>query len=186
MKLFVGLGNPGKEYEQTRHNIGFFVIDELAKRWNVSLKTAKFRGLFGTASVFGEKVALCKPLTYMNLSGECVRPLIDFYGIAVEDVVIIYDDLDLPPGKIRLRLKGSSGGHNGVKSLIRHLGTEQFKRIRIGIGRPTNGQPVADYVLSRFTEEERRAVAEAVARAADACEQAVTTPFVQVMNDFNE
>ncbi|MBB6284456.1 aminoacyl-tRNA hydrolase [Geobacillus subterraneus] len=186
MKLFVGLGNPGKEYEQTRHNIGFFVIDELAKRWNVSLKAAKFRGLFGTTSVFGEKVALCKPLTYMNLSGECVRPLIDFYGIAVEDVVIIYDDLDLPPGKIRLRLKGSSGGHNGVKSLIRHLGTEQFKRIRIGIGRPTNGQPVADYVLGRFTEEERRAVAEAVARAADACEQTVTTPFIQVMNDFNE
>jgi peptidyl-tRNA hydrolase, PTH1 family len=186
LKLFVGLGNPGKEYEQTRHNIGFFVIDELAKRWNVSLKTAKFRGLFGTASVFGEKVALCKPLTYMNLSGECVCPLIDFYDIAVDDVIIIYDDLDLPPGKIRLRLKGGSGGHNGVKSIIHHLGTEQFKRIRIGIGRPTNGQPVADYVLSRFTEEEKPVVMEAVLRAADACEQAVTTPFIQVMNDFNE
>jgi len=186
LKLFVGLGNPGKEYEQTRHNIGFFVIDELAKRWDVSLKTAKFRGLFGTASVSGEKVALCKPLTYMNLSGECVRPLIDYYGIAIEDVIVIYDDLDLPPGKIRLRLKGSSGGHNGVKSLIHHLGTEQFKRIRIGIGRPAGGQPVADYVLSRFTEEEKPAVAEAVLRAADACEQAVAAPFTQVMNEFNK
>ncbi|MEW5323401.1 aminoacyl-tRNA hydrolase [Geobacillus thermoleovorans] len=186
MKLFVGLGNPGKEYEQTRHNVGFFVIDELAKRWNVSLKTAKFRGLFGMASVSGEKVALCKPLTYMNLSGECVRPLMDYYDISVDDVIVIYDDLDLPPGKIRLRLKGSSGGHNGVKSLIQHLGTEQFKRIRIGIGRPTGGQPVTDYVLGRFTEEEKPAVDKAVLRAADACEQAVTAPFIQVMNAFNE
>ncbi|BBW98101.1 aminoacyl-tRNA hydrolase [Geobacillus sp. FSL W8-0032] len=186
MKLFVGLGNPGKEYEQTRHNIGFFVIDELAKRWGVSLTVAKFRGLFGTAVVNGKKVALCKPLTYMNLSGECVRPLMDYYGIALDDIIVIYDDLDLPPGKIRLRLKGSSGGHNGVKSLIRHLGTEQFKRIRIGIGRPTNGQPVADYVLSRFTDEEQGAVETAVLRAADACEQALSVPFAQVMNDFNE
>jgi peptidyl-tRNA hydrolase, PTH1 family len=185
LKLFVGLGNPGKEYEQTRHNAGFMVIDELAKRWNTSFQTTKFHGMMASTVISGEKVALCKPLTYMNLSGECVRPLMDYYHIDVDDVIVIYDDLDLPPGKIRLRMKGSSGGHNGIKSLIHHLGTQEFKRIRIGIGRPANGQKVTDYVLGRFTKEESDAVMEAVLRAADACEKAVTTPFLQVMNEFN-
>jgi PTH1 family peptidyl-tRNA hydrolase len=185
LKLFVGLGNPGKEYEQTRHNVGFMVIDELAKRWNISFQATKFRGMMGSAIISGEKVALCKPLTYMNLSGECVRPLMDYYDIDVDDVIVIYDDLDLSPGKIRLRMKGSSGGHNGIKSLIQHLGTQEFKRIRIGIGRPDNGQKVTDYVLGRFTKEESSAVTEAVLRAADACEKAVTAPFLQVMNEFN-
>jgi PTH1 family peptidyl-tRNA hydrolase len=185
LKLFVGLGNPGKEYEQTRHNVGFMVVDELAKRWNTSFQATKFRGMMASAIISGEKVALCKPLTYMNLSGECVRPLMDYYDIDVDDVIVIYDDLDLPPGKIRLRMKGSSGGHNGIKSLIHHLGTQEFKRIRIGIGRPDNGQKVTDYVLGRFAKEESSAVTEAVLRAADACEKAVTTPFLQVMNEFN-
>jgi peptidyl-tRNA hydrolase, PTH1 family len=186
LKLFVGLGNPGKEYEQTRHNVGFMVMDELAKRWNISFQTTKFRGMMASAIISGEKVALCKPLTYMNLSGECVRPLMDYYGIDVDDVIVVYDDLDLPPGKIRLRMKGSAGGHNGIKSLIYHLGTQEFKRIRIGIGRPANGQKVTDYVLGRFAKEESDAVMEAILRSADACEKAVTTPFLQVMNEFNK
>ncbi|MBA2876707.1 aminoacyl-tRNA hydrolase [Thermaerobacillus caldiproteolyticus] len=185
MKLFVGLGNPGKEYEQTRHNVGFMVIDELMRRWNLSLNQAKFNGIFASHIVSGEKVILCKPLTYMNLSGECIRPLMDYYKINIEDLVVIYDDLDLPVGKIRLRTKGSAGGHNGIKSLIHHLGTQQFKRIRIGIGRPEHGQKVTDYVLGRFTAEESSEIQEAIKRSATACEKAVNAPFLQVMNEFN-
>jgi PTH1 family peptidyl-tRNA hydrolase len=161
------------------------VIDELAKRWNISLNQAKFNGLFGSHMILGEKVILCKPLTYMNLSGECVRPLMDYYKIDIEDLVVIYDDLDLPAGKIRLRTKGSAGGHNGIKSLIHHLDTEQFKRIRIGIGRPQNGQKVTDYVLGRFTKEEENDIQHAIMRSADACEKSVTASFLQVMNEFN-
>lgn len=185
MKLFVGLGNPGKEYEQTRHNVGFMVMDELAKRWNLAYNQAKFNGIFASHMISGEKVILCKPLTYMNLSGECVRPLIDYYKIDIDDVVVIYDDLDLPVGKIRLRMTGSAGGHNGMKSLIQHLGTDQFKRIRIGIGRPQNGQKVTDYVLGRFTKEEEHNIQQAIMRATDACEKFVASSFLQVMNEYN-
>ncbi|KXG08264.1 aminoacyl-tRNA hydrolase [Anoxybacillus rupiensis] len=185
MKLLVGLGNPGREYEQTRHNVGFMVIDELAKRWNLSYNQTKFNGLFSSHMVGTEKVILCKPLTYMNLSGECVRPLMDYFKMDIDDLLVIYDDLDLPVGKIRLRVKGSAGGHNGIKSLIHHLGTDQFKRIRIGIGRPQNGQKVTDYVLGRFISEEQPDIQHAIMRAADACEKFMTEPFLQVMNEFN-
>jgi PTH1 family peptidyl-tRNA hydrolase len=185
VKLFVGLGNPGKEYERTRHNVGFMVIDELSRRFQVPLDQAKFKGIFGIGTVGGEKVILCKPLTYMNLSGECVRPLMDYYRIDVEDVIVVYDDLDLPTGAIRLRPKGSAGGHNGMKSLIHHLGTDHFKRIRIGIDRPQNGIKVTDYVLGRFTEEEMTKIETAIQKSADACEKWLSTPFIQVMNEFN-
>ncbi|MGX1983822.1 peptidyl-tRNA hydrolase [Thermolongibacillus altinsuensis] len=185
VKLFVGLGNPGKEYERTRHNVGFMVIDELSRRFQVSLDQAKFKGIFGIGTVGGEKVILCKPLTYMNLSGECVRPLMDYYRIDVEDIIVVYDDLDLPTGTIRLRPKGSAGGHNGMKSLIHHLGTDHFKRIRIGIDRPQNGMKVTDYVLGRFTEEEMTKIETAIQKSADACEKWLSTPFIQVMNEFN-
>ncbi len=185
LKLLVGLGNPGREYEQTRHNVGFMVIDELAKRWNLSYNQTKFNGLFSSHIVGTEKVILCKPLTYMNLSGECVRPLMDYFKMDIDDLLVIYDDLDLPVGKIRLRVKGSAGGHNGIKSLIHHLGTDQFKRIRIGIGRPQNGQKVTDYVLGRFISEEQPDIQHAIIRAADACEKFMTEPFLQVMNEFN-
>ncbi|WP_461201949.1 aminoacyl-tRNA hydrolase [Anoxybacillus sp. TBDG-1] len=185
-KLFVGLGNPGKEYEQTRHNVGFMVIDELARRWGLALNQTKFQGIFASGNVLGEKVILCKPLTYMNLSGECVRPLVDYYGISVDEVIVIYDDLDLPTGTVRLRPKGSAGGHNGVKSLIHHLKTEQFKRIRIGIDRPKNGMRVSDYVLGRWMAEEKIKIEQAVQKAADACERSLQIPFAQVMNEFNK
>ena len=185
MKLIVGLGNPGREYELTRHNIGFMAIDELAKRWNISLNEQKFKGLFGAGFVNGEKVILLKPLTYMNLSGESIRPLMDYYKIDVEDFVVLYDDLDIPVGKLRLRMKGSAGGHNGVKSTISHLGTQEFQRIRMGIDRPKNGMKVVDYVLGRFTSEEIPDVNHSIEKAADACEEWLNKPFLQIMNTFN-
>lgn len=185
MKLIVGLGNPGREYELTRHNIGFMAIDELAKRWNISLNEQKFKGVFGAGFVNGEKVILLKPLTYMNLSGESIRPLMDYYKIDVEDFVVMYDDLDIPVGKLRLRMKGSAGGHNGVKSTISHLGTQEFQRIRMGIDRPKNGMKVVDYVLGRFTSEEIPDVNDSIEKAADACEEWLNKPFLQIMNTFN-
>nr|WP_141436463.1 aminoacyl-tRNA hydrolase [Bacillus cereus] len=185
MKLIVGLGNPGREYELTRHNIGFMAIDELAKRWNISLNEQKFKGVFGAGFVNGEKVILLKPLTYMNLSGESIRPLMDYYKIDVEDFVVLYDDLDIPVGKLRLRMKGSAGGHNGVKSTISHLGTQEFQRIRMGIDRPKNGMKVVDYVLGRFTSEEIPDVNHSIEKAADACEEWLNKPFLQIMNTFN-
>lgn len=186
MKLIVGLGNPGKEYEMTRHNIGFLVVDELSKQLNISLDKSKFKGLFGMGYVNGEKVILCKPLTYMNLSGECVRPLMDFYDIPIEDVLVIYDDLDLSVGKIRLRTKGSAGGHNGVKSMISHLGTQQFNRIRIGIDRPKNGETIVNYVLGRFTVDELPILNDAIQKSTKACEKWISHPFLEVMNEFNQ
>lgn len=185
MKLIVGLGNPGREYELTRHNIGFMAIDELAKRWNISLNEQKFKGVFGAGFVNGEKVILLKPLTYMNLSGESIRPLMDYYKIDVEDFVVLYDDLDIPVGKLRLRMKGSAGGHNGVKSTISHLGTQEFQRIRMGIDRPKNGMKVVDYVLGRFASEEIPDVSHSIEKAADACEEWLNKPFLQIMNTFN-
>ena len=185
MKLIVGLGNPGREYELTRHNIGFMAIDELAKRWNISLNEQKFKGVFGAGFVNGEKVILLKPLTYMNLSGESIRPLMDYYKIDVEDFVVMYDDLDIPVGKLRLRMKGSAGGHNGVKSTISHLGTQEFQRIRMGIDRPKNGMKVVEYVLGRFTSEEIPDVNHSIEKAADACEEWLNKPFLQIMNTFN-
>ncbi|MED1512371.1 aminoacyl-tRNA hydrolase [Bacillus proteolyticus] len=185
MKLIVGLGNPGREYELTRHNIGFMAIDELAKRWNISLNEQKFKGLFGAGFVNGEKVILLKPLTYMNLSGESIRPLMDYYKIDVEDFIVMYDDLDIPVGKLRLRMKGSAGGHNGVKSTISHLGTQEFQRIRMGIDRPKNGMKVVDYVLGRFTPEELPGVNQSIEKTADACEEWLNKPFLQIMNTFN-
>ncbi len=185
MKLIVGLGNPGRQYEETRHNVGFKVIDELSDKLRISLDKAKFNGVFGQGVVNGEKVLLLKPLTYMNLSGESIRPLMDYYDILVEDILIVYDELDLPVGKIRLREKGSAGGHNGMKSTIHHLGTQEFKRIRIGINRPTNGMKISDYVLGRFHAEEAQDIKDAIQKSAEAAEKWISTPFLQIMNEFN-
>ncbi len=186
VKLIIGLGNPGSKYEKTRHNVGFRVIDELSDRLNIPLDKQKFNGIFGSGMIGSEKVFLLKPLTYMNLSGESVRPLMDYYNIEVEEIAVIYDDLDLPAGKIRLRAKGSGGGHNGMKSIIQHLGTQEFNRIRIGIDRPKNGMPIVNYVLGTFTEEEAPLVDEAVRRSAEACESWLSQPFTEVMNTFNK
>jgi peptidyl-tRNA hydrolase, PTH1 family len=186
MKLIVGLGNPGRQYEQTRHNIGFQVIDELSDQFGIPLNQSKLKGYYGIGSYKGEKIVLLKPLTYMNLSGESIRAVMDYYQIDMDHLLVIYDDLDLPVGKIRLRQKGSAGGHNGIKSTITHLGTQQFNRIRIGIDRPVSGMNIPDYVLGKFQKEEQIEVMEAVKKGAQACEAWLNKPFLQVMNEFNQ
>lgn len=185
VKLIIGLGNPGKPYEYTRHNIGFEVIDALADKWGAPLNQTKFNGVYATVHRPEGKVMLVKPLTYMNLSGECVRPLMDYFDIDVEDIIVIYDDLDLDTGKLRLRGKGSAGGHNGIKSLIQHLGTQEFNRIRVGVSRPPAGMKVADYVLSKFTKEDAPVVEDAIKNCCDAVEVSLKKPFLEVMNQFN-
>ena len=185
MKLIVGLGNYGPEYRDTRHNIGFSVIEELADRWNIPLNQMKFKGQYGTGFVNGEKVILVKPLTYMNASGECIIQFTNFYKIEEKDLLVIYDDLDMPTGKIRLRQKGSAGGHNGIKSTIMHLGSDQFNRIKVGIGRPEGRMSVVDFVLTRFTLAEQSFIDEAVNKAADACNFWLENEFINVMNKYN-
>ncbi|KHF38334.1 aminoacyl-tRNA hydrolase [Halalkalibacter okhensis] len=185
MKLVVGLGNPGSKYAGTRHNVGFDCIDYCARQLGIELDQSKFKGMYGKGNVNGEKVILLKPLTYMNLSGESVRPLMDYFNIDVEDVLIIYDDMDLPVGKIRLRQKGSAGGHNGIKSLIQHLGTPEFKRIRVGVDRPQNGESIVSYVLGTYRPEEREDVEQAIIQSSKAVEAWATKSFLEVMNEFN-
>jgi peptidyl-tRNA hydrolase, PTH1 family len=185
MKMIIGLGNPGKPYEHTRHNIGFDVIDELAKRFNTPLNQMKFKGMYTIIHRPEGKVLLVKPLTYMNLSGECIVPMMDYFEVAEEDIVVVYDDLDLAVGTLRLRQKGSAGGHNGIKSMIQHLGTQEFNRIRVGVDRPPAGMKVPDYVLSRFKPDEKPLVDEAITKSADACEYWLSSPFLEVMNRFN-
>ena len=184
-ETYCGIGNPGSTYDKTRHNIGFDVIDELADRFGMPLSQSKFNGVYSIVHKSGKKIILLKPLTYMNLSGESIRPIMDYYDIEVEDLLVIYDDLDLPIGKIRLRQKGSPGGHNGIKSTIAHLGTQSFNRIRIGINRPPAGMKVTDYVLGRFTQEERQDMQAVIEECADACEDWLDKPFLEVMNGFN-
>lgn len=186
MKCIVGLGNPGKKYEQTRHNIGFMVIDELYRRHSIKGDQEKFNCEYTIAHMAGERVLLVKPLTFMNLSGEGVRPLLDYYNVTPENTIVAYDDLDLPAGKIRLRLKGGHGGHNGIRSLIDHLTTKEFKRLRLGIGRPTDRTPIVNYVLQRFAKDERELITGAIMNGADACEAWVREDFAQVMNQFNQ
>ena len=185
MKLIVGLGNVGKKYEQTRHNIGFEVIDYLLERHQFKLDKQKFRGAYTIESLFGEKVLFLEPLTFMNLSGEALRPLMDYYQIDVEDILVLYDDLDLAQGHIRLRQKGSAGGHNGIKSIIQHLGTQQFKRIRIGIDRSSR-IPVVDYVLQKFSAEEMKTMQPVIEHVADAVEAFIQNKkFENIMNRYN-
>jgi PTH1 family peptidyl-tRNA hydrolase len=185
MKMIIGLGNPGKQYEKTRHNVGFHVIDELFDRFGAPVTQSKYNGMYTVVHRPEGKVMLVKPLTYMNLSGECVRPLMDYFDVDVENIVVIYDDLDLSPGSIRLRQKGSAGGHNGMKSLIAHLGTDKFNRIRIGVGRPENGMKVSDYVLAPFSKEEAPLISDMVIKSSLACESWLEKPFLDVMNNFN-
>ncbi|GAA0320762.1 aminoacyl-tRNA hydrolase [Bacillus carboniphilus] len=185
MKLIVGLGNPGQQYDKTRHNIGFEVVDQLAEQLQTPLNQQKHKGLLGKGTYKGESFILLKPLTYMNLSGESVSEVCQFYKIEPSDIVVLYDDLDLPVGKIRLRQKGSAGGHNGIKSMIQHLGTTEFNRVRIGIDRPEPGIPVPNYVLGKFRPEEQEEMKQVIKTCADACEVWLTKPFIQVMNEYN-
>ena len=185
MKLIVGLGNPGSKYAGTRHNIGFDILDYTAKELDIELNQSKFKGVFGTYLHKGEKIIFLKPLTYMNLSGESVAPLLNYYNIPLENLLVVYDDLDLPAGKIRLRQKGSAGGHNGIKSLISHLGTNEFNRIRVGIDRPAPGHQIIDYVLGGYRPEEKQDIQDSIEQSSKAIEAWFDKPFLEVMNTFN-
>lgn len=184
MRLIVGLGNPGAEYVGTRHNVGFETIDCLAKRLGIAVRRRDMRSLLGDGMVGEEKVILAKPMTYMNLSGEAVGAIVRMYRISPQSVIVVVDDIALPTGKLRLRLKGSSGGHNGLESIERHLNTQEYPRIRIGVGAPRRGEMVS-HVLGRFRGEERDLIQEAIERAADALETALKEGFEKAMNLYN-
>ena len=184
--LIVGLGNPGEKYENTRHNVGFQVVDELAERQNAPVQKLKFKALTNLLTISGEKVLVMKPVTYMNLSGEAVRPAADFYKIPPERILVISDDTALDPGKLRIRTKGSAGGHNGLKNIIQHLGTDQFPRVRVGVGqKPHPDYDLADWVLGKFQGEAKKVMDEAVKRAADAVECILKEGADRAMNRFN-
>lgn len=186
VKVIVGLGNPGRAYEETRHNLGFKTIDKISDKWSIPVVQNKFRALVGEGRINSERILLVKPQTYMNLSGESVSEVLSFYKLTPAELLVIHDDLDLPLGKLRLREKGSAGGNNGIKSIIQHLGTQEFKRIKIGIGRPEPGESVRDYVLQPFPPGDRQVIEQAVERAADAAAMWTGTPFAQVMNQYNQ
>ena len=187
MYIIVGLGNPTKEYENTRHNIGFEMVDVIIDKYDIPYSGTKHRAMYGSGMIDGTKVVVAKPLTYMNLSGEAVRLLVDYYKIdPEEELIIIYDDVSLAPGKIRIREKGSAGGHNGIKSIIQHLGTNKFKRIRIGVGEKPKGWDLADYVLGRFSKEEQKLMAEAIKNSDKAVGMIIKGTIAGAMNEFNE
>ena len=186
MKLVVGLGNPGAKYRGTRHNVGFMTMDEVAYQEKFDFDKALFDAVFAQVQMGGEKVIFMKPLTFMNLSGEAIRPLMNYFKIGIEDLLIVYDDMDLPVGKIRLRQKGSAGGHNGMKSIISCLGTSEFNRIKVGVGRPKEGRTVVGHVLNRFEKEEEEDIIFAVQKSVDAIRSWIDTDdFVKTMNQFN-
>jgi len=191
-QLIVGLGNPEPKYDQTRHNIGFMAVDILSNHWSISLTSQrKFQGIFGEGrspqNSQVEKIRLLKPTTYMNLSGQAIRAVTDWYKIPPETVLIIYDDMDLPLGKLRLRLSGSAGGHNGMKSAIAHLGTQNFPRLRIGIGKPKIGMSddTVSHVLGKFSLEEVPAVNDALKLVNNAVETCLSKGVTMAMNRYN-
>ncbi|MCQ2011236.1 aminoacyl-tRNA hydrolase [Sporolactobacillus sp. STSJ-5] len=186
MKVIVGLGNPGSEYAHTRHNIGFEVIDLISQQHGIRLNKNKFNALFGKGSIDGEELLLVKPLTYMNASGEAIGPLLRFFKLSVVDLLVIQDDMDLPVGKIRVRQKGSAGGHNGIKSIIQHVNSQEFARIKVGVGHPQHSrEAVIRYVLQGFSGDDQIQISSAIERAASAAEAWLTLPFSQVMNTYN-
>lgn len=186
MYLIAGLGNPGREYETTRHNAGFMTVDCLAGRLGCQVNTRKFLGFTGSGILGGEKVLLLKPQTFMNASGESIRAAADFYKLAPEQVIVIYDDISLDVGSVRVRAKGSAGGHNGMKSIIAHLGTQDYPRVRVGIGEKPPRMDLADYVLSHFTKAELETVEGAVKDAADAVELLIREGAQAAMNRYNK
>ena len=186
MFVIVGLGNPEKKYEGTRHNIGFAVIDALADKYNISIKDKKHKALCGTGVIEGVKVMLVKPLTYMNLSGDSVADVMNFYKLdPEEDMLVVYDDISLAPGNIRVRKKGSAGGHNGIKSIIARCGTQNFMRVRVGVGEKPEGWDLADHVLGHFSDEDSRLVREAVDDAIGAIVRMSRGDVDQAMNNYN-
>ena len=187
MFIIVGLGNPDKQYEGTRHNVGFDVIDAIAEKYNIPMDTKKHRAYVGKGMIDGCKVILAKPQTYMNLSGESVWSLVDFYKIdPEEELLIIYDDVSLDVGQLRIRKKGSAGGHNGIKSIISHLGTSEFHRIKVGVGEKPKNYDLADYVLGHFSKAEREIMEEGYQNAIKATALIVQGEIDGAMNEFNK
>ena len=185
MYLIAGLGNPTREYEKTRHNVGFETIDILADKAGTTVTEKKHKALYGKGYIGGQKVILAKPQTYMNLSGESIREIADFYKIEPENIIILCDDINLSEGHLRIRLKGSAGGHNGLKNIISHLGTQEFPRIRIGVGEKPRGMDLADYVLGRFPKEQQAVMEEAYRDAADAACMMIEEGADAAMNHYN-
>lgn len=187
MYIIVGLGNPGKDYQNTRHNIGFDVIDALAEVAGISVIEKKHKAIIGKGVLDGQKVILVKPQTYMNLSGESVRDVIDYYKIDEEqELIVISDDISLDVGMLRVRKKGSAGGHNGLKNIIQHLGHDTFMRIKMGVGEKPKGYDLADYVLGHFTGEERKVMDEAAKKATEAIRMMIAGEVDKAMNAFNK
>lgn len=185
MYLIAGLGNPTREYEKTRHNVGFEAIDILADKAGTTVTEKKHKALYGKGYIGGQKVILAKPQTYMNLSGESIREIADFYKIEPENIIILCDDINLAEGQLRIRLKGSAGGHNGLKNIISHLGTQEFPRIRIGVGEKPRGMDLADYVLGRFPKEQQAVMEEAYRDAAEAACMMIEDGADAAMNHYN-
>ena len=186
MFIIVGLGNPSKEYEGTRHNAGFEVIDRIADKYNISVDTKKHRALIGKGIIGGQKVILAKPQTFMNLSGESVRSLLDYYKVDEEqEFIVIYDDISLDNGQIRIRAKGSAGGHNGIKNIIAHLGGQVFPRVKVGVGEKPSKYDLADYVLGHFSKEEQVLMDKGYAHAVHAVEMILEGDISAAMNEYN-
>lgn len=183
MFLIVGLGNPGDQYRNTRHNVGFDIIDLMSEKYNIGVNRIKFKGMYGEGSIAGEKVILLKPQTYMNLSGESVREAVTFYKIPNERILVIYDDISLELGRIRLRLQGSAGGHNGIKNIIAHLSNDLFPRIKVGVGQPR--EDLVNHVLTRFSKEEHSIVEKSFQAATEAAEAVIKSGIEEAMNKFN-
>jgi PTH1 family peptidyl-tRNA hydrolase len=186
MYLIVGLGNPGTKYSKTRHNVGFMVIEKLSGRWDINVDKNKFEGLLGSGQIKGEPVMLLEPQTYMNRSGLSVRAAMDFYKLEPKDLLVILDDMALPVGQIRVRNQGSAGGHNGLADIIRHAGTEQVVRIRVGIGAPPPRIDSADYVLGEFRSDEKPVMGEMIDQAANAVETILSQGITRAMDQFNK
>ena len=183
MFLIVGLGNPGSEYNGTRHNIGFEAVDYIADKYNIELNRIKFKGIFGEGLINGKKVILLKPTTYMNLSGESIREVVNFYKISNEEIIVIYDDISLDVGRLRIREKGSHGGHNGIKSIIANLGTDVFPRVKIGVGAPKGN--LVSHVLGKFNEEEINVLRKTLIATEEAVNVMLKNDVKDAMNKFN-
>lgn len=182
MKMIVGLGNPGKKYEGTRHNVGFMAIDALSRAWGIDVSKKEKNALTGSGIVNGEKILLVKPLTFMNLSGDAVWQLIDYYADQLDDFLVIYDDMDMPVARVRFKRQGSSGGHNGIKSIISRINSKEFDRLKIGIGKKEN---VISHVLSPFSKQDQAAIDEALETAVEACTRWLEAGIDRAMNEFN-
>lgn len=183
MILIVGLGNPGKQYEQSRHNIGFDVIDYMANKYNIDVNREKFKGICGEGFIENKKVILLKPLTYMNLSGESIRELANFYKLEDDEIIVVYDDISLDIGRLRIREKGSAGGHNGIKSIIQNLGGDKFPRVKVGVGQPKDN--LVNHVLGKFSKEDREHIEKVIPVVSDAIVEIVKNDAKESMNKFN-